>query len=80
MSIHEPCTSNVLKVCTHCKTAKHPLCFAANKSTSDGLQVWCRECVRVESPTFPSKILTRGGTGKRADVRVSHVKFKYGYV
>lgn len=35
---------NEKKVCTKCQELKSEICFPSRKSSSDGLDSWCRSC------------------------------------
>jgi hypothetical protein len=39
------------KYCTHCTTLKPLSEFYVNKKTSDGLQSWCKDCIKGDPNT-----------------------------
>ena len=82
-----------MKKCSKCKTDKEYSFFYGQKRTSDGLDSWCKECVKLHrnKPEIKAKIKAREQTDKvkqhkasyRKDsryiesVRKSHLKRKY---
>lgn len=45
-----------VKYCTKCETNKPTKCFSKNKSSKDGFQYWCKDCVIKDSRTISGVI------------------------
>ena len=53
----------MIKICSKCKFPKDTNEFAFNRSTSDGLQSWCKECFKSTYPARNKRLLVRSIAG-----------------
>lgn len=52
-----------MKTCSKCKEEKNPDCFAMARLSKDGLQPWCKACVRAYDKALKEEL--RGGPARK---------------
>jgi hypothetical protein len=61
-----------MKVCGKCKEERETDCFHKNKNTKDGIQAWCKDCMKVEhgkKPDFYREYSKRWHEENKEDLR-----------